>query len=1160
MFKNKLTAIVTAGLILGGSITAFAQPKNVYLKSKDSGETIYISYKDYIKGYASRNEKFMETMKKYDIAAISVKTGKSEKIIDFKGYVDDYDKGNIKNVDDYSDKEDSKKHDLTGKVKELHKDGTIGSEQVTPPDNNEGEKTDYIAISEARQKNDDEIVTINGVVTSIIGNNAFVQDETGGMYIYLGGTPNENIVSGNKVKITGPINTYNGLKQIKAPTEITLESSENKLPDAQKTTVSGIKPEHQGSRIKIDNLTIVSVGNADKKGAFSVMANDGTSAITIRVDSFLDPKITTSQFKVGSIVNITSCLSKFHESNQLMISNINEMEVTKEGDGEVPSQEGVSINKIQGKSHRSPLEGQNVTGVKGIVTAVSKDKYQDGFFMQNPNPDNDPATSEGIFVIDKGTSVEVGDEVLVNGTVKEVVNGLQKDCVPETVIESSKVSAVGHGNPLPEPVVIQFNKDLAKNIDDDKMTSFDVETDAIDYYESLEGMRVQIEDPVIVGADERYGEICVLAHNGKDSDHQRTGYNGIKAYVDDFNPEIITIDDVVNPIVDNSTKKFYDKNYKVSVGDEFNENIVGVMSSGFGKYKVLNTEKLPEITPGEYSKNGKEIASIKKDESKLTVASFNVENLSKHSGDRLQKIGKAIVTNLKSPDIVGLSEILDNDGEAKTDVVDASETYEALIAAIKSAGGPEYAYTDIAPEYGKDGGVPGGNIRVGYIYRKDKVTLVEKTKGDAKTAVTMTDDGLSVNPGRISPNEGCFNSSRKPLVAQFKYNGQDVFIIGNHLNSKRGDGSLFALNQPPVRGSEPQRHKQATLINDFVKEIISKKPDANVIALGDMNDYEFSETLNILKGNEMKNSVEKLDVNERYSYVYNGNSQILDNLLVSNNLYDNTEVNIVHINSQSTFEKLSDHDPILVQIGLGEKKELTDEESVTEAIKNLNLGDITKVKDNLTLSKKGINETTIAWTSDKPDVVSNEGVVVRPENGKGNVAVKLTATVTKGEVTQIREFDLTVLEKEKEGEIETPEVGEEKELAKADTSVPEGWQATGIGESDKYIQLSTNTSCLITPAMNLNSYTDKTLTFDARTYGGIDKDKPSNEITISVSLDDGATWEVVKKVSPVDKNILNQGNIDLSKYTGDKVKVKFETLNAVKNKGVGICKIVVKGK
>ncbi len=59
-----------------------------------------------------------------------------------------------------------------------------------------------------------------------------------------------------------------------------------------------------------------------------------------------------------------------------------------------PLPEGDKISDIQGASHISPLKGRPVYNVHGIVTAVRAD----GFYLQDPNPDDDPATSDGIFV------------------------------------------------------------------------------------------------------------------------------------------------------------------------------------------------------------------------------------------------------------------------------------------------------------------------------------------------------------------------------------------------------------------------------------------------------------------------------------------------------------------------------------------------------------------------------------------------------------------------------------------------------------------------------------------------------------------------------------------------------------------------------------------
>jgi predicted extracellular nuclease len=43
---------------------------------------------------------------------------------------------------------------------------------------------------------------------------------------------------------------------------------------------------------------------------------------------------------------------------------------------------------------------------------------------------------------------------------------------------------------------------------------------------------------------------------------------------------------------------------------------------------------------------------------------------------------------------------------------------------------------------------------------------------------------LSFSPGLIDPTNSAFTSSRKPLVGEFKFGGNTVFVVGNHFNSK----------------------------------------------------------------------------------------------------------------------------------------------------------------------------------------------------------------------------------------------------------------------------------------------------------------------------------------------------------------------------------------
>ena len=63
--------------------------------------------------------------------------------------------------------------------------------------------------------------------------------------------------------------------------------------------------------------------------------------------------------------------------------------------------------------------------------------------------------------------------------------------------------------------------------------------------------------------------------------------------------------------------------------------------------------------------------------------------------------------------------------------------------------------------------------------------------------------------------------------------------------------------------------------------------------------------------------IETLPPNERYSYVFEGNSQVLDHIMVSGNLLNHAAAaagyDIVHVNSEF-IDQASDHDPQLVRL------------------------------------------------------------------------------------------------------------------------------------------------------------------------------------------------------------------------------------------------------
>jgi predicted extracellular nuclease len=577
-----------------------------------------------------------------------------------------------------------------------------------------------------------------------------------------------------------------------------------------------------------------------------------------------------------------------------------------------PAGTGARIREIQGAAHLSPRNGQSVSSVPGIVTGVRSN----GFYIQDPSPDANDATSEGIFVFtNSAPTVSVGQSVQVSGTVQEFraggSDGLSNLTITELV--SPAVTVLSSGNPLPAPILLGAGGRAipTATIDNDSSGSvetsgtFDAATDAIDFFESLEGMLVRVNNAVASGPTNSFGEISVLADNGAGS-ALRTARGGIVVNANDFNPERLILDDgfVTTPTV--------------NTGDGF-ATLTAVVDYSFGNFK-LNITSVPAVIDNGLAA---ESTSIVGTPAGLTIASYNVENLAANNPPaKFAALAGQIVNNLNAPDIVALMEVQDNNGATNNGVVDASLTISTLTSAIQSAGGPAYQYRSINPADGQDGGEPGGNIRVGFLFNPARVSFVDRAGGTATAATTVVNGGggpqLSFSPGRISPTNAAFSNSRKPLAGEFLFNGRRLFLIANHFNSKGGDDPLFGRFQPPVRSSEVQRHQQATIVNGFVKSILAIDANASVVVLGDLNDFEFSDTLALVKdGGALVGLIDTLPANERYTYVFDGNSQVLDHILASPALagFASPVLDIVHANAEFG-NQTSDHDPDIVRFTL----------------------------------------------------------------------------------------------------------------------------------------------------------------------------------------------------------------------------------------------------
>ena len=578
------------------------------------------------------------------------------------------------------------------------------------------------------------------------------------------------------------------------------------------------------------------------------------------------------------------------------------------------------IHDIQGTSWVSPHDGDQVTNVPGIVTAIRSSGSSKGYWIQDPDPDSDPATSEGIFVFTSSPGVAVGDSVLVSGTVKDFYPLASGETVSTTSqlsvteIDSPSAIVLSHGNALPAPEMIgpstvpgTYAPDLGGgNIEATKIAP---DRSALDFWESREGMRVEVNDARVVGPSNSFGEQYVTTKPAQDE----TFRGGTELLAENANPsariEIVPADG---------------SNPEVNVGDVFQGPTVGPVDySEFGGYTISATT----VGTVAHHNLAPTVAASQK-RGQLSVATYNVENLAPSDpASKFQRLAQDLVTNLATPDIVAVEEVQDNDGATDDGVVAANTTIGRLTDAIIAAGGPHYDSREIDPVNDQDGGQPGGDIRVAFLYNPARVTFVDRGAPSVNRSTTGTSvikakgkPDLTLSPGRIDPTNPVWTASRKPLVGEFTFNGKPVFVIANHFDAKLGDQNADGRFQFPAQSSAVQRSGQAQAEHDFVAKILGIDKHADVVVLGDLNDYQFSPALSVLRTGAADGSGESiltdlittLPVDQRYTYDFDGVSEVLDHILVTKGV-GNPDYQVVHINSEYA-DQVSDHDPQVVRL------------------------------------------------------------------------------------------------------------------------------------------------------------------------------------------------------------------------------------------------------
>jgi VCBS repeat-containing protein len=531
----------------------------------------------------------------------------------------------------------------------------------------------------------------------------------------------------------------------------------------------------------------------------------------------------------------------------------------------------LTIMEIQGLGHSSAYVGQDVT-TTGIVTQVGPN----GYYVQDPNGDGNDATSDGIYVFTGlAPTVSVGDSVQVAGKVGEFAADPGVG-LTVTEIDSPTTTVLSTGNVLPDAVLIGADGRLPPPnvIDDDGLASYDPAHDGIDFYESLEGMRVTVQNPQVIQSTNSFGETYVVASDGVGA----TGVaarGGLTLSAGDYNPERIQIDSL-----NGSPTHFTEGDHITSV--------TGVLNYSHDEYEVLTSV---EPTLRQAGGLARETTSLIADADHLAIATYNVENMDP-SDNKYDILAHDIVYNLGAPDIISLQEVQDDNGIG-TGVLSANQNLGNLVAALNAADPTaHYVFADIDPaSENSTGGEPNGNIRNAFVYDANRVTLLEGS--------------LALIPG------DAFHNSRNPLVGTFSFNGQNVTVVDIHSYSRGGSDPDFGVVQPPVQSGDDRRTAMADTVKAYVDDHLATNPNLQFAVMGDFNGFYYETAIqHLTAGGVLTNLNGLLPSEERYSYQFDANLQEFDYILTTHGLTTGAQYDSVHINAEfSAATRPTDHDP-----------------------------------------------------------------------------------------------------------------------------------------------------------------------------------------------------------------------------------------------------------
>lgn len=693
-------------------------------------------------------------------------------------------------------------------------------------------------------------------------------------------------------------------------------------------TVASTLPTNSGTAQKTDNIVITfSEPVTVTDSWFSISC--GTSGTHSAVVTDADPVFTLNpdaDFAVGETCTVTIDHTKVNDDDtddataDYMLADYAFSFTIAAGCGDAYT----PIYDIQGTGAASPVVGQTVS-TEGVVVGDFQVGGRNGYYIQEPNADADPLTSNGIFVYNTAVAVNVGDRVRVNGAISEWVTGTGGTLTELTPTSpaSSNVLICSTGNTIaPTEVTLPVT--------------------AVSDFERYEGMLVTFPQSLIISEYfnfDRYGEIVLTS----------TRHMTPTAFVEPGTPaqaeaaayllDRITLDD--GRTAQNPDPAIHPNGQIFNMSNLFRgggtvTDATGILDFYQGLYRVQPT------AGATYEDANPRTAAPEITEADLKVASFNVLNyfvtldggtsawicgpsgdMECRGADNAEEFGRQRAKILAAlgaidADVFGLMEI-------ENEHPDGGDAVADLVAGLNAINGEgTYAYIET-------GAIGGDAIKQAILYKPASVTPVG--------SYDILDSSVDAR---------FIDTANRPVLAQvFRDNETDVeFVVAvNHLKSKGSPCTDDPDTGDGQGNCNLTRKAAAQALVDWLADPAYFPDVEKALIIGDLNSYDKEDPIEMIKlgpddtadtGDDYLDMIFEKRGEYAYGYVYDGQTGYLDHALANQAMAESiVDVNFWHINADEpdlidfdTSFKLpaqdalyapdayrsSDHDPVIITL------------------------------------------------------------------------------------------------------------------------------------------------------------------------------------------------------------------------------------------------------